>query len=191
MHGRCGYDALDASKTYMMSFEVSRQSNATYEFTALETGGGAAGLDILTSKSLNESYGIVYTSKSSMQSSISCVDQMFYVLGSQKRFIPVGNQTCEVVKSIIVHGDKELSMIAVLGKNTNKEPRLDLYRVSHPTGTEDADETTLVQTIVTYHAKDVISMETEEGSFIVVVNTFDSSEGSLTVSYTVPVVIYK
>lgn len=185
LHGNCGYDTLEASKTYMMSFELSRQSNSSYTFTALESN-KASGLDILT----NTSHGIAYTQMKSMQSKTTCIDQMFYVLDNPKRFVNLGNQTCDVVKIIVVRGGKDSSIIAVLGKNSNNEPRLNIYLVHHPFGSS-AGNSTLVQTIVTYHARDVISMVTEDGSFIAVINTYDSSEGSLTVSYTVPVFIFK
>lgn len=185
LQGNCGYETLEASKTYMMSFELSRQSNSSYTYTALESN-KASGLDILT----NTSYGIAYTQKRNMQSKTTCIDQMFYVLDDPKRFVNLGNQTCDVVKSIVVSSDKDSSIIAILGKNTNNEPRLNIYHVHHPSGSSEGNST-LVQTIVTFYAKDLISMKTEDGHFIAIINTYESSEGSLTVSYTVPVFIFK
>ena len=186
VNGYCGNTTLDPHKSYAMQILFHQNSNGSYKQSTREMK-KSTGLDIFQSS--QNTYSVLFTHPKTSKS--KCIHQSL-VASPEGDSVSFGNETCDVTKGIIVNSTNLSSMIALLGVNSNDEPQLNIYAVVHPIPEVSFQGTThLVQSIPTYYASDVMSMKTNLGLFVVIANTYDSSPGSLTVSYTVPVVIYK
>jgi hypothetical protein len=175
----CKYENMDSSKIYMLSFKFDEVSGNFNNFAPYETG-KAANVDLDSSSS-----SVVYTQVQNSFASSACVDQSLHLISSN-RSLKFGNDTCEVLKTIFIKSNQDYSTIAVLGTDIYHSRRVDVYTVTHASSV-----VSLVQSIATFHALDVISINVDLGTFLIIANTYDSSPGSLTISYTVPVFIYR
>lgn len=175
----CTYGDMDSSKIYMLSFKFDEESGNFINFLPYETG-KADYVDLDSTSS-----SVVYTQVQNSLTSSPCVDQSLRLISSN-RSMKFGNDTCEVLKTIFIKSDQNYSTIAVLGTDIYHSRRVDVYTITH-----NPSSVSLVQTISTFHALDMVSINTDLGKFLVIANTYDSSPDSLTVSYTVPVFIYR
>ena len=116
----------------------------------------------------------------------NCVQQTLHSLLMNSSYVPIGSfRSCNAIKSIILFRGNAETTIAVLGSNYVG------YRILEIVDIHDNGSTSIKQVIATHYASDVIQLANGGRSFIVIANTYDSSEEALAISYTVPVSVYR
>ena len=116
----------------------------------------------------------------------NCVQQTLHSLLVNSSYVPMGSfRSCNAIKSIILFRGNAITTIAVLGSNYLGYRNLEIVDLYNN------GSTSIKQVIATNYASDVIQLSNGGRRFIVIANTYDSSEEALEISYTVPVSVYR
>ena len=113
----------------------------------------------------------------------ACNGQSLYFMNSTTLPVKITEiPNCNVRKSIILSITDKIVTMAILSMDRTVE----IYKVfiSNSTSTQ-------TQVISTYETSDVVHVVTDLGTFLIISNTYDSSEDALAVSFDVPVTIYR